>query len=130
MAWSECDLVFQLPPDRAPRRCRRHAEHIADLVFYLSIGGEVDGSQCGRPDEVLLLRELPCVAEIVDEPVVLDRWIDEWIQQEPRLPGDLEPGRMGRIVPDITREEHVQCVETVDAQDVVEFLLHDWAEGD
>ena len=101
------DLVFEQPSDRPAGRLLCVAEEIAHLIFEFSIWREAHGAHDGWADEMLLAGEGACMCYVVDGPVEL-----------------------AGATTDIAREEHIERMQAVNAENIVQFLLNDGAEGE
>ena len=127
---SKSDLVFAQPSDRPAGRLLCVAEEIAHLIFEFSIWREAHGAHDGWADEMLLAGEGACMCYVVDGPVELDGGIDVAIQEQAGLPSIFKAGGLAGATTDIAREEHIERMQAVNAENIVQFLLNDGAEGE
>ena len=96
---------------------------VPGLVFELAIGRETLQPDQHRADAVLLLGGLARVEDLVDLAVILEAGRDPRINQEPRLPGDIEPGGVGAVVAGRLGKEQVQRVQRPKPRDRAELRL-------
>lgn len=68
--------------------------------------------------------------EVRNDAVEFDAGRNQWVRQDQRLPCVLEPGVLRCVMADVARQEQVERVQRVEAEDVVQLFLDDRPEGD